>query len=230
MALKIIPTILTDKLSIFVEQVEWTRARTEEVPIVQVDIIDGEFAPSLTLFPDDLAGIDFGELKIDWHLMAIEPLDYAWDIFNLENLPTRSLIAQIERMSDPRGFIEAVTSHNFKAGICLDLYTPVEEIESSWFEQGLKIIQLMTVKAGAQGQAFSPLVFEKLAELKKTYGQQIETYGVEIMIDGGVNQQTLAELLERTPLRIDATGVGSALWRGDLAENLAGLLAVVEGD
>ena len=83
--MKIYPTLLDDSLAII--QVQLTKLKSmKHLSVLQIDVIDGEFADNLTITPIDLVGSDFGDLQLDFHLMVHEPLDYVYEILNQQEL------------------------------------------------------------------------------------------------------------------------------------------------
>lgn len=202
--MKLYPSILTSSLAEFEQQINHCKD-SGVIEVIQIDIIDGYFADNLTISPIDIAQLDFGEIKLDFHLMTEEPLDFVQEIAGLkEYLPVRAIIGQIERMSDQQDFLQEVKLHGWKTGLSLDLYTPVESINpESW--QVLDIAQIMTIKAGFQGQDFNSSTLEKTAEIK-----QLSQGDLEIIVDGGVKENQLKELLED---KINGVTVGSGFWK-----------------
>ncbi|MBU0576254.1 hypothetical protein KJ654_01155, partial [Patescibacteria group bacterium] len=149
--------------------------------------------------------IDYGDLQLDLHLMTEEPMDFVREIVALkEYLPVRAVIAQVERMSHQGEFLAEIKKYSWKAGLSLDLYTPVEAIDpESW--QDLDIVQLMTIRAGFQSQEFKQNALEKLVEIR-----QLAKSDVEIIVDGGVKIEYIELLAEA---EVDGVTVGSGLWR-----------------
>lgn len=210
--MKIIPAILTGDVAVIQKQIELVEENMPEVEAVQIDVIDGNFAPKMTVTPSDLGEVDWQEFEVDFHLMVDEPLDYFREAVEMgSRLPVRGVIAQIEHTSDVGLFLEEVRRQGWRGGISLDLYTPVEEIDWQWLDFGLKTIQLMAVEAGEQGQKFNNLVLEKVkevrAELKK---RGVDESEVEIWVDGGVKPE-LVEAIQDAGA--DGVAVGSALWQ-----------------
>ncbi|MBU0579346.1 hypothetical protein KKE34_03960 [Patescibacteria group bacterium] len=201
------PSILTSSLIEFKKQLTWI-AQSQVVEVIQIDIIDGYFADNFTLTPSDLIQVDYGELRLDFHLMTQEPIDFVQEMVPLkEHLPVRAIIAQVERMSSQGEFFQEVKKHTWKAGLSLDLYTPVEAIDpESWPE--LDIVQLMTIKYGFQGQEFNQNALEKITEIR----QQLINHDLEIIIDGGVKKEQLNQLLKN---KIGGVTVGSGFWKSD---------------
>jgi len=207
------PTILTDSLTEFKQQVDLVK-QIPEIEVIQVDVIDGLFADDVTLTPIDLLEVDFADLQIDWHLMTEEPLDYAHEIFSLQNkLPTRAVIAQVEKMTSQQEFIEFLKSKGFKVGLSLNLFTPLSAIDKqSW--ANLDILQLMAVEAGAQNQKFNFQILEKIKQVKQP---------VEIIVDGGVKLENFTSIIKAGA---HSLAVGSALWKApDLATTIDNFLS-----
>lgn len=204
---KIIPAILSDQRAVALRQLELANS-DDRIERVQIDVIDGWFAENLTLTPADFAELDFGKLQTDFHLMTEEPLDYLFEILeHREQLPVNAVIAQIERMSSQPTFVEQVKKTGWQVGLALDLFTPVESISLPTMES-LDIVQVMTIEAGFQGQAFVTGALEKIQELIQL--KKEKSFHFEIYIDGGIKKAQV-ELLQT--LEIDAVMVGSGLWQ-----------------
>jgi ribulose-phosphate 3-epimerase len=203
------PAILTDAKAEAQKEIIWIAAY-DKIRTVQVDVIDGLFADNITITPSDLVDVDLGELSVDLHLMTEEPLDYVYEtVAQKEQHQIRSIIAQVERMSDQASYIETVRKQDWLVGLSLDLYTPFDSIEEESWSQ-LDVVQLMGIEAGFQGQDFNKIVLEKiknLVVLRDKIGRKFE-----IIIDGGV-KPSLIEQIEAAGA--DGVVVGSGLWESD---------------
>ena len=212
--MNIYPAVLADSIDVFVEQMTLAQS-LEGVEVVQIDVIDGRFADNITITPLDIVDYDFGELQLDFQLMVEEPIDYLNEIIEFkELLPTRAVIAQVERMSSQREFIEQAKDEKIKVGFSLDLFTPISAIEKELVCE-LDVIQLMSIEAGFQGQQFDQRVIEKIQEInqmKKELGLNFE-----LIIDGGVKENQLSKL---NKLNVDAVAVGSWLWKNDKPQSV----------
>jgi ribulose-phosphate 3-epimerase len=206
------PAILTESLATFRQQLAML-VENEDTQTVHIDIMDGFFVDALTVSPADLSEMEFGQLKLDLHLMVDEPLDYVYEAEELKaKLPIRSMIAQIEHMSHPQSYVQEVKKHGWKVGLALDVHTPIEEIPDEVWKD-LDIVQLMAVEAGAQGSEFQSLVFAKIDELKLKLSEFSSK--AQIYIDGGLDEQTLPQILATKPAGVI---VGSAIWTADQPE------------
>lgn len=200
------PSILTASIEEYQHQLDLVK-ESDLVKTVQVDIVDGYFTDNLTLSPIDLLAADHGDLEIDLHLMVEEPLSFIFEILEFkEELPIRGVIAQIERMTSLAAFVAEVRVHNWQVGLSLDLYTPIEEISPELWSE-INLIQLMTIKAGFQGQKFNPNALEKIAEIK-----QLAEDDIEIIVDGGVKLDQSTLLSESG---VGGVAVGSGIWQAE---------------
>jgi len=217
----IYPAILTD--SIAAAQAQLTQAQDlPEIETVQIDIIDGRFADNLTITPADFADLEFGDLTCDLHLMMEEPMDAVFELIEYKQVvPVRSVIGQVERMSSQQFFLEEIEKHEWQPGLSLDIFTPLEAIDDdSW--QYLKVVQLMAIEAGFQGQSFNEQVLKKIDELV-TLSQKFAT-PIEIIIDGGIAEKTGALVADHGA---NSVAVGSALWQAQDKPALLKALASV---
>jgi len=205
---KIYPALLSDSRSELQHQLDLIgqQCSSELVSLVQVDVIDGKFADNVTLTPSDLPDLNWGDLQLDIHLMVEEPLDYVYELIDVKNqLPIRGVIAQVERMTNRDPFLEEVEKNGWLPGLSLDLFTPVDELETQ-VPHYLKIIQIMAIEAGFQGETFKPVALEKIKTLKPLANQ----LGLELIVDGGVNQASIGQI---AAAGANAVAVGSALWQ-----------------
>ncbi len=220
--MNIYPTILTDQLEIVQQQLDLC-TESGLVRTVQVDIIDGYFAENVTVAPSDLVGMDFGDMEIDFHIQTQEPIDFVREIVdNLDELPVRCVIGQIEQMSSQELFVGEVRRYGWNAGLSLNLFTPISAVQADQWDR-INCIQLMGVEAGFQGQELHESVFKKITELREFL--QKKDLNLEIIIDGGVNQETIVKLQK---YGVTSVGVGSALWNApEFAEAFQDLEAEV---
>ncbi|MEO8581946.1 MAG: hypothetical protein ABI425_05235 [Patescibacteria group bacterium] len=204
----IYPAILTESVPLAEEQLARV-VGIPEIEAVQIDIIDGEYADNLTISPIDLIGTNFGELRVDFHLMTIEPVNFIYECKQVENV--RAVIAQIERMTSQKEFIREALQFSVQPGLSLDLYTPVESIhEESWEE--LRVICLMGNLAGHQGEPFKgKVVLDKIREVNEIK-KKLDLQQLEVIVDIGVNEDTISQIAKAGA---DGVAVGSLLWKSE---------------
>ncbi len=205
----IFPAILTDSGNTLRQQLAVVQ-ESGLFQTVQVDIIDGYFTDSITVTPADLADCDWGDLNVDIHLMTVDPIDYVYELIEFKKqIPVRSVITQVEKMSAQQAFITEVRKHDWLVGFSLDLFTTLEAIEHAVRPQ-LDIVQVMGNEAGQQGLPLHKRALVTIQELSAA--AQANDYQWDILCDIGVNRDTLKQVETA-----GATGasVGSALWKAE---------------
>jgi len=220
--MKLYPAILTESIEIFKQQLDLVRMHPQ-APEIHIDVVDGFFANNMTLTPLDLIDLNFDGLEIYLHLMVNEPLDFVFEAISIkERLPIKGVVAQIERMTYQSEYIQEVKRHGWKIGLSLDLHTPLEAIDVNSWDQ-LDTLQLMSIAAGFQGEAFSPQVLPKVAEAQ-TYLKSIN-HELELILDGGIKLDNF-EAAQQSG--VNAVVVGSGIWASpDPAAALNGFLQKV---
>lgn len=184
------------------------------VKTVSVDIIDGLFADNLTVGVSELNQVDFGELKIELQLMTQDPDDLLGEC---HTLGTKRVYGHIEQLHSQENFVNLAQEFAIEPGLALDLFTPVESLESKLLDR-LSGVLLMAVKAGFSGQTFNPLVLEKIKDLRSLGFQG------DIQIDGGMNKDTISQCVA---IGANHFSVTSFLWgQQDLGLTLAQLTAL----
>ena len=207
--MKFYPAILSDSLEEIAHQLTIAQS-LDNVSVVQIDILDGLFADNLTISPSDLTQLDFGNLKIDFHFMVDEPMDYVHEMADyLDVLPVRVVLAQVEKLSFQQELIQELNKHKIKPGLSLDLFTPLEAIKQDVYGQ-LSYIQLMAIEAGFQGQQLNECVYQKIYSLKKLINEH--KLNLEVIVDGGVNLDNIHNLKKAG---VDAVAIGSMLWSAE---------------
>lgn len=180
MAVTIIPAILQEDLTSFRTELEkvW-----RYVPRVQVDVIDGVFAPTKTIGPEELNQIDT-IVSFDIHLMVDQP----------ENWVKRCVMGgadrvagQVERMKEVAGFIGDAQAEGLAVGLAYDLETPLDNLKE--YLPDIDFVLLMAVPLGAQGQAFDERVLEKIKEVRRLNKK------VTIQVDGGLDEEKIKRCL-----------------------------------
>lgn len=205
----IIPALLSDQVPLIQSQLDRVQSESN-LTRVQIDIVDPEFADNITIYPVDIAQLDLHAFQIDVHLMTNDPIN---DLVECAHVPgINSVIAQVEHMGNQRAFINQARSYNLKVGLALDLTTPIEAIEPDIWKE-LACVQVMGIKAGAQGETFDPKVLSKVTALKTAHPE------LETIVDGGVKPDTFPSIKNAGAASV---AVGSFLWE---SENLSQAIA-----
>jgi ribulose-phosphate 3-epimerase len=187
----IIPAILSHNMKDFDDKYA---SVVDLVKRVHIDVIDKNWGER-TVFPDEI-----GELKegvgLDWHLMVDKPL--RWLDKSME-VGSGTVLAQVERMDDAAGFVATAQSMGFRVGLGLDIETEVAAIEPYIWD--LDAVLLMSVKAGKSGQVFDKRVLTKIVELREMRRD------IRLVIDGGLNRESILECLAADWYEEDKEGV-----------------------
>lgn len=204
----IVPAILTDNPSLVKQMINDCE---EVVERVQVDIIDSVFADNKTVDPSAASYVETN-LMLDFHLMVKEPLSW---VQKCVLAGADRVIGHIEMMSDQMEFLHTLHEASVRAGLGVDLETPLSAIKEEAFLE-CDVILVMSVKAGFGGQEFDKKVIEKIKELDQMRKEM--GCGYRIIVDGGVNEENIQLLLEA---KADEICMGRRLWNGDLGDNVS---------
>lgn len=178
---KIVPTVLAKDISKF----ETDLAKVESfADRVQMDIIDGKFFPVETVLPEVLLTVET-MAEIEAHLMVEEPEEW---IDRCVAAGITAVYGQVEKMTDKMEFITRAEEAGLKTGLAFDLETPLTGLDE-WVNY-VDSVLLLAVKAGAQGQSFDDQVLEKIKTVRGLSSSVI------IMIDGGLNEESLEKCIE----------------------------------
>ena len=177
---------------------------------VQIDIVDGQFAPERSIDPSALEGVETSA-KLDFHLMTKEPTDWVERVLRAG---ADRVIGQIEVMSSQIDFVGKVSEVGLSVGLAIDLETEVERLDEA-IVGNLDVVLVMSVKAGAGGQEFDP---RALAKIKKLDGlRKNDPTPFRICVDGGVTPDNI-NLVQKAGA--DEITVGRRLIGGDIGSSL----------
>lgn len=214
MPVSIIPAILPKTWEEF--ETKFSKVK-DLVSRVQLDVVDGFFAPEKTIGPEELVNAEKA-LRFDVHLMVDDPIKW---LVRCDRGGADRVFGQIERMPDMKMFVAEGQLSNMYVGLALDLDTPAEKIADVIDE--IDGVLLMSVKAGQSGQEFMNRMLPKIEEVRALRED------ILICIDGGLDtpqikqcivadwaQEIKEEELHEDTLDLEFA-VGDHLWN---AENL----------
>lgn len=219
----IIPGPLSETIEEFQAAVNTIQTFKPPVKIVQVDIVDGEYADTITFEPGALYAVESTGIVFDLHLMTQEPIDFLGEVHKLPTL--RRVIAQVERMDSVTDFLTAVREDlGVEAGISLDLYTQLETVGDDVLDalDQVSVVQVMGNKAGFQGQKLHPLALQTLQQVVEYRSRHNLTF--DISVDIGMNAETIPQV---KALGATEVVVGSYLQGPDAAKHWQELVALV---
>lgn len=185
--------------------------------LLHLDIMDGHFVPNLTYgLPLIKAIKKISRIPVDVHFMVTNPGQYLADMAEI-GIDYVSIHQETEWHLQRQ--ISVMKAAGIKAGVALNPATPVITLYPILPE--LDFVLLMSVNPGFGGQKFLPMVYPKLRELKE-YASRVNP-GLEIEVDGGVNNLNAQQLLE---LGADILVAGTYIFsHSDYKQQILGLRA-----
>lgn len=156
---------------------------------IHVDVMDGRFAPNITIGPVVVQAIRRSTAKpLNVHLMIVEPERY---LGAFAKAGADHLLVQAEPGSTIHLHRTLTQIHDLgkKAGVVLDPASPPELI--AYVLHLCDIVLVMTVNPGFGGQAFLPEMLPKIRRLRAICAER----GLHpvIEVDGGENVTTAAQ-------------------------------------
>ncbi|WDP88927.1 MAG: ribulose-phosphate 3-epimerase [Desulfobacter sp.] len=151
------------------------------VDSVHLDIMDGEFVP-VEAFSTEFISEFRTDLPKHVHVMSYDPLHYLDRLQNID-----SFTFHFESVDNHSDIIDAIHKKGFQAGLCVNPETPVSKIAE--YLPDVDRILLMAVNPGYSGQKYIQSTSEKIIRLRQ------EAPDLEIVIDGGMHENTIREVM-----------------------------------
>lgn len=190
-----------------------------------IDVLDGISFPSKTASITDITTFlkenktEFKDVIFDFDLMISHYQE------SIEAIADLTPDIQVGNVVILRTMIKSTVlpvKNSFSIGLSLDIQDEVNDLVSQFDLNTIPCIQIMTVQAGAQGQAFKKDMLNKIQQLRALDYRNI------IYIDGSVNKETLPVILSQKEVP-DFACVGSFLTKsGDALEEHVRLLKEIE--
>ena len=156
---------------------------------MHVDVMDGHFAPNLTLSPDFIkAASKYATVPLEVHMMCEKPAMWVEPVVSA-GAKIVSLHAETIGNDAFRQY-NWLRDHGVKCGAVLNPATPFNTVTS--YLERMDLVTLMTVDVGFAGQPFIEEMLPKIeeaAEYKRNHG-----LSYEVQIDGSCNQKTFKRL------------------------------------
>ncbi|HYA42204.1 MAG TPA: ribulose-phosphate 3-epimerase [Syntrophobacteraceae bacterium] len=185
---------------------------------IHVDVMDGHFVPNITIGPYMVKALsEVTSLPLDVHLMIEKPGRYLEDFVKAG---AGWLGVHAETCEHLHREIQRIKELGVKAAVALNPATPLCAIETVLPD--VDMVLLMTVNPGFGGQAFIANVLPKIRQCRKMIDDA--HLAALLQVDGGVNPETAGKL---SAAGVDVFVAGSAIFRGDYAENIRNLKAAM---
>jgi ribulose-phosphate 3-epimerase len=158
--------------------------------LIHVDVMDGHFVPNITIGPAVVSAIKRAATQpLDVHLMIEDPDRYL-DAF--VDAGASWLSVHVEVLPHLHRTITAIKKRGVKAGVVLNPSTPVVSLEN--VAADVDYVLVMSVNPGFGGQSFIPRSLEKIRAVRALL--QSAGNHAPIEIDGGIDRQTVAEVVQ----------------------------------
>jgi len=191
--LEVIPGILEKDWSEIEQKLNLVKSFAKTV---QIDIIDGKFAPNATFLDPKPFAKYTKDLFLEVHLMVEDPIQY---LDSFAKAGFKRFIGHIEKMPDQKEFIVKGEELG-EIGLAVDGPTPLNLIKVPY--QDLDCLLLMAVKAGQSSQAFNPEYLKKIETLRSDENN----LQIPIEVDGGINCETILSARDKGINRFVSTG------------------------
>ncbi len=185
---------------------------------LHIDVMDGMFVPSISIGLPVIRSIrPCSERIFDVHLMIEEPARYLSDFAeagaDLITVHAESCV-HLDRT------IESIRNMGILAGVALNPATPLSVLD--YILPDVDMVLIMTVNPGFGGQELIPYTLRKVRELKRKVDERgLKT---DIEVDGGIRLENVEEVMDAGANIIVS---GSAVFRGDIAENTRCFLKIL---
>ena len=179
--------------------------------LLHVDVMDGHFAPNLTMGVDMIKGVrkHLPSVNLDVHLMVTDPEHYLEPFAKAgaSNFAFHVEVCNTVRDGgiDGHALIEKIHTLGMTAGIVVNPPTEVQTLEP--YLDAVDLVLVMSVNPGFSGQSFMPEVLDKARWIK----QRVDA-NTRIEMDGGLNPQTAPLAVEAG---VDTLVTASALFGAD---------------
>ncbi len=191
-----------------------------DIKVLHIDVMDGAFVPSISFGMPVIHSIRRNcGMFFDVHLMIQEPARY---IREFVEAGADSITVHVEACSDIQKTIDVMGKYPIKKALSINPATGVDVV-LPYLDQ-VDMVLVMGVEPGFGGQKLIPETLEKVKELERLRKEKGLAYRIEL--DGGVNRENLGMIIEQGT---DIAVAGTAVFRGDIRENVRDLQEVIAG-
>jgi ribulose-phosphate 3-epimerase len=157
---------------------------------LHIDVMDGRFVPNISIGTPIVTSIRSATtMLLETHLMIVEPERYV-PIFAAAGADL--IIVHSEVSPHLYRTLEEIQRCGKRAGVAINPATPWTAIQEVL---GLAdLVLLMTVSPGFGGQQFIEAMVPKIRDLREELDRR--GFGTELEVDGGIDEQTAAQVVE----------------------------------
>lgn len=178
--IEILPSLLAADFGRLADEIR--RAADSGADALHIDVMDAHFVPNLSFGPDvvSLCRRTVPHFRRNVHLMMSRPDLY---IEKFVSSGADSLQIHVEADCDVHHELRSIRAAGASPAVVINPPTPVERVLPYLGE--VDCVLVMTVNPGYGGQKFIPECLSKVARIRA------ERPDVDIMIDGGCNDETV---------------------------------------
>ena len=188
--------------------------------VLHIDVMDGVFVPSISFGMPVIRSIRReSSMFFDVHLMINEPIRYVKEFVEAG---ADSITVHVEACSDIQATIDAMETYHVRKALCINPGTSVDVLKP--FLNRIDMVLVMGVEPGFGGQKLIPETLKKVEQLDQLRTEK--GYSFQIEFDGGVTRDNLGEIIANGA---DIVVAGTAVFRGDIGENVRDLQEVIAG-
>lgn len=193
--MKTVPTLLTTTPAEFIAQMNIFQRYYDRI---QLDIADGNLVPNTTTQIEEMLEVIehdqitiFPNISFDFHLMVS---DYEAELDKIVKMQEKNVRVNTVLINAKHeiNIGELDTFYTFAIGLDMFPKYTIDTLARNYDLDSIPSIQIMTVNPGFQGSPFLPQMLQKIEQLR------VQDYSGEILIDGGVNSNTIPSILSQS--------------------------------
>ena len=187
-SIQIAPSILAADFGRLADEVRDVVAAGAD--LIHVDVMDGRFAPNLTVGADIVRAVRRATtLPIDVHMMVMEPERH---VDSFMSAGADIVTVHVEATVHLQRTLHLIRQKGKRAGVALSPHT--HESCLNYVLADIDLVLAMTVNPGFSGQTFLPEVLPKISNIRRLLSDAGRAVSIEV--DGGINAQTAARVVD----------------------------------